>query len=199
MVIKAVLFDIGGVVLKDKLESVYCKIAKKLNVSENEFSELLRAHKEHLLKGKMSVYDASKLVKEYFKIDYDVVSVWESSYLEVMKINSEIVALVHNLKSNYVVGAISNTMDVHSAINKNRKLYDLFNPMIISCDIGLMKPEKEIFEETLKKLNLKSEECIFIDDRIEHLEIPNSMSFKTIHYTGYDSLVHELKNYGVLL
>lgn len=60
-----------------------------------------------------------------------------------------------------------------------------------------MKPEREIFELALRKLNLNAEECVLIDDRAEQLELPAQMGFKVIHFKSNGQLIADLKSLGV--
>jgi len=197
MGVKAIIFDIGGVFLTDKLESIYDKIAKDLGLNPEEFSAFMAQHKKELLKGEISATNIAELLKKDFKITADILQIWENAYLHLMNINTKVLNLVQELKNNYVVAAISNTNEFHSAINKKRGAYSYFNPMLISSDIGMMKPEKPIFQKMLEELKLQPAECIYIDDREEHLDTAKSMGFNAIHYQNHEQLVEKLAGYNI--
>lgn len=114
-----------------------------------------------------------------------------------MAINEELLSIVKSLKKHYRVGLLSNTSDLHAQINQERGLYAHFNPLLISCEIGHIKPQKEIFELALKKLALPAQECVFIDDRQEHLEIPRRMGFHVIHFQNNAQLLNALTRLGI--
>ncbi|MFC2143884.1 HAD-IA family hydrolase [Candidatus Aenigmatarchaeota archaeon] len=84
-------------------------------------------------------------------------------------------------------------------MNKDRGIFSYFEPAILSCEIGMAKPHKEIFELALQKLGLKSEECVFIDDREEHLDTPKSMGFKVIHYKDSEQLIKGFRKLGICI
>ena len=44
------------------------------------------------------------------------------------------------------------------------ELFSFFDGLVFSGEIGMVKPDTKIFEYILSKYNLKSEECLFIDD-----------------------------------
>lgn len=189
--IKAVIFDIGGVVLKDKIESVFYAIADSLAIDRFAFETLVRHYLDDLLKGNIGVVDVAKIIEKKFG-KKDVYSHWIEAYINVMKVDNSMLMLVKRLQKQYIVGAISNTMDAHSVINKNRGIYDYFNPLLLSCDLNIKKPDSDMFNILLSKTNLKSEECIFIDDRIEHLQTPRELGFNVIEYKNYEQLISEL-------
>jgi len=52
---------------------------------------------------------------------------------------------------------------------------------LISYQVKLIKPEKEIYEALLAKFNLKAEECLFLDDLEENLEAGRKLGIKGIN------------------
>lgn len=43
-------------------------------------------------------------------------------------------------------------------------LFKYFNDAIFSCNVGLLKPDKQIYELALQRLNVSPEECLFVGD-----------------------------------
>ena len=195
--IKAIIFDAGGVVFLDRIEAVDRKISEALGISYNDFADLKKPVYNGLLAGKLSVEEFAVNVQNHFRLGFDVLPAWKKTYLEVMSINTELLELVKKLKKNYKVAIISNAPKLHAELNNQRGAYSLFEPAIISCNVGFVKPDRKIFEIALQKLALKAEECIFIDDREEHLQVPKEMGFKVIHFKGNSQFVEELKKIGV--
>lgn len=195
--IKAIIFDMGGVILVNKVEKVYEKLAEMLKINYQDLKDLQQKHKEDILSGRMSSARFEELVKKEFKLNYGVIKKWREAYLAVMSVNEELLSLAKKLKKEYKIAVISNIPDLHAQINKERNIFSYFNPCLISCEIGLIKPQKEIFELSLKKLKLKANECIFIDDREEHLNIPKNMGFHIIYFKNNRKLIKDLKALGV--
>ena len=74
------------------------------------------------------------------------------------------IGLVTGLKKDYIIGCITNSIKSHTEFNKKRNLYKHFSPCIISDEVGLRKPDKEIFRLYFKEANCQPRESIFIDD-----------------------------------
>jgi putative hydrolase of the HAD superfamily len=66
---------------------------------------------------------------------------------------------------------------------------------VISADIGLIKPDSEIYDHLLDKFKLKAEETIFIDDSRENIKAALKKGLRVIHFTDAESLKEELKLY----
>ena len=62
---------------------------------------------------------------------------------------------------------------------------------------GYEATDEELIEMALKKLALKPDECVMIDDNEKNLSTPSQMGFKTILYKSNTRLIKELKALGV--
>lgn len=195
--IKAIIFDIGGVLLKGRFEEVYKKLAENLGVDSEKLGELQGKYQQEMLNGEISAEKFVNIIKDEFDLKLDVLKIWKESYLEVMSINEELLELADNLREKYRVAVITNAPKLHAQINKERGLFSHFDPALISCDIGLVKPQKEIFELVLVKLSLKVDECVFIDDREKHLSIPREMGFQIIHFRDNQQLIKDLRKLDI--
>lgn len=68
-----------------------------------------------------------------------------------------------------------------------------FDGKVVSYDVKLLKPEKEIYEEILKKYNLNPEETLFIDDTLANTEGAEKLGISTIHLINKEKLKEELE------
>ena len=65
--------------------------------------------------------------------------------------------------------------------------YDLHTYLVggvYSYQEKLIKPDPEIFKILLNKYNLKANECLFIDDKLENIESAKTLGFHVIHLTN---------------
>lgn len=196
MAIKCVILDVGGVLVSDRIEPVFDNLNKK--VGKRVFERETRLHK-NVLTGKRG---EKKWFKELSKKsglpEGKLRKMLVSEYTRKIKINKSMIKAVKRLKKyGYKTGIISNISPAIKEVNYKRKLFDIFEPVVLSCDVGCAKPHKKIFDVFLKKAKLKPHECIFIDDREEHLHYPNKIGIKIIHFKNSLQLANDLKRYGV--
>jgi len=191
--IKAIIFDIGGVISTGKIELLLEKISEKLKINKDDLLTFFKAHKPELATGKMKFAQFHKLLKQKFNLKEDILLLWKKTYLDVFSLNPELLDYADSLRERYKTGVITNTIDFHSEINRERGLFKHFDETITSSDFGAAKPSREVFDEMLKRFNLKSEECVLIEDRLEHLEIPRQMGFNIIHFKNNNQFFKEIK------
>jgi len=197
--IKAVFFDVGGVLLTRDIESFYKALSKVLGVDYECFMNLHNKYKKDLLLGKLSAREFSDKARMCFKKEMKYRNIWRITYLNATPPNIEVIKIIKKLKGKYILGIISNSMEDCDRINSERGIYDGFKPVILSSRCGVAKPSKGIFEIALKESGLKARECVFIDDRENLLETPKKMGFKTILFKDAEQLEKELKKKGVCL
>lgn len=129
----------------------------------------------------------------------DMESIWEEEYIQETRINEKLLSFIKKLKKKYKVAAISNAFDLHVGLSVNKDLYSHFSPLIFSCNVCMMKPDKDIFRLALKKLSLPANKCVFVDDRKEHFNTAKSLGLKPILFKNNKQVFKDLKKLGVVV
>lgn len=70
---------------------------------------------------------------------------------------------------------------------------DKVDGKVVSGFVQLVKPDREIYEYLLKEYDLKAEECVFIDDRLENVEAAKEIGIKGIWFMEYEQAWAELE------
>jgi putative hydrolase of the HAD superfamily len=73
------------------------------------------------------------------------------------------------------------------------ELDDLFDAVVISDQVGLRKPDPEIFRLTASKIGLPPGECLFVDDTEHNLPGARDLGMGTLFFTGADGEVAEIE------
>jgi len=72
--------------------------------------------------------------------------------------------------------------------------FDLLDDMVISGEVGHVKPEPEIYHLLLEKIGRPAQECLFIDDSLPNIQQSKKMGFEAIHFESPEQLAGELKS-----
>ena len=160
--IKAVIFDYGGVIVREKGPFKRI-IAKKLRVNFKEFKKALRfwfnKWKIAQINEKELWTNTLKDLNRHFRID-----ILEKE-IRNQKINKSVIDIVKDLKKKgKKVAILSNTgKEWFNDQKKKFGLDSLFDLIVVSFEEGIAKPEKRFYEIAIKRLGVKPEECILVD------------------------------------
>ncbi len=199
---KALLFDIGNVIIDIDYEVTVAEFQK---LSRVDFSEVVSYSKQNRIfdlfeTGRISVPDFFLEIKNFLKpetTDEEIVRAWNSILIDYPKFKIE---LLKTLKTRYRVIALSNINEIHvNAIDEAArqklnatKFADFFHHAYYSNEIGMRKPEKEIYEFVLAEQNLKPEETFFVDDKMENVEAAKACGIQAYWLTDRNKLTELL-------
>lgn len=117
----------------------------------------------------------------------DLISAWNA--MLISPIEDEIIEFLNTLKADYKLILLSNTNAFHLERIKKisgpftyAQFTKQFEAIYYSHEMGMRKPDKEIFQRVMEEHNLKPENCFYIDDKAENIEAGAHIGFKTWHF-----------------
>lgn len=186
--IKNIIFDFGGVIVDVSREQAV-ESFKKIGVSNAD--EIIGTYKQtgiflELEEGKISrndFYDALRESSGGNMTNEEIDSAWLGFFLPLQQ---ERVDFLLELRKKYNLFLLSNTNPiVMSWANSpnftpaGKPLSDYFDKLYLSYQMGVIKPEKIIFEQVIQDANIKPEESLFIDDGKSNVEAGKSCGMRT--------------------
>ena len=106
--------------------------------------------------------------------------------------------LLAKLKKKYPLYLISNTNKMHfDYIKENFKILRHFKKTFPSHEVGYRKPEPQIYKKVLKKIKLKPEETVFVDDVEKFVDGARAIGMHAIQFRNPRQLVREFRKLGV--
>ena len=199
IMIKAVIFDIGGVISTTILRRMAQDLAKKHNLDEETLAKQIHTGWTDYKTGKINAAEFWQEFLHESKISENIDELEKDSISYIKEIQG-VADIAKSLKQKYRTAVLSNT--VESWMQKFREMFDtesMFDLIISSHEIAMCKPNKNFFDYCLEKLGLNAEDCIFIDDQNNNIDAAKNFGFKTIKFENAEQLKSELKNLGVEL
>ena len=185
MTIKAIIFDLGGVLLRTADFSPRDRLAARLGMNRHALEEFVfggesgdraqrgeitvQKHWENLRgKVKCSPKDFKDLLDEFFAQD---------------ELDDELIEYVRWLHKSYKTALISNAWDdLRQVIDERWHFEDAFDAMIISAEVKLAKPDPRIFQLALDRLGVKASQAIFVDDMQCNIDGARTAGLHTIRF-----------------
>jgi len=78
--------------------------------------------------------------------------------------------------------------EVMARVRAHWPLDTRFDAVIISCEVGLSKPDPRIYQLCLDRLGLRAPETLFVDDRADNIEGAARVGLRTLHFEGSEAL-----------
>lgn len=121
------------------------------------------------------------------------VSAFQQRYYNDERINDEVLELLTILRRKYRLAILSNhPVGLHEWLS-DWQIGQLFEVIVCSGEVGLMKPDLRIYHLVLEHLQLEPEEAIFIDDTPGHVEAAQSIGIQGIVFTNAANLRQQLR------
>lgn len=198
--VKAIVFDFGGVITKKNVTVIAEFISKSLNISQPEALQTLAKLKQFEHKGGKEIDFWPKFGNSIGKkITADWLNQLKEARLQAIEEIPGMNNLVKDLqKQGYKTALLSNGKRL-AGIKKERGYYDLFHPIILSSEVGIRKPDPKVYRLILNQLNMKPEEVLFIDNKIENVKGAQSVGMDAIEFVSMKQLTQELKQRGIVI
>jgi putative hydrolase of the HAD superfamily len=103
--------------------------------------------------------------------------------------------LARKVSENYIVYIFSNTDELHFPYiwKKFPKLHFFKENLMLSYELGSVKPEKEIYQNAIERFSIIPEESIFIDDRPINITVAHEFGFDGIIHRDFETTNEKLK------
>ena len=191
--IKAIIFDVGGTYL----EGSFVNKAYKVLGINNVFS----ADKEVCFNSDFNkgVITGEECFRKFFGVPISdrqmkkVKDIWTSTWVAT----SEMLELVKNLKKYYKLAILSNSDSLSAKKFLNNGWYSYFDYLVLSHEIGILKPDERIYQIMLDKLNVDAKNCLFIDDQEEALKPARKIGMETILFKSTEQLKKEFDEMSI--
>jgi len=196
--IKSIVLDWGGVLIDNPTPGLLHYFAEYFNTTEEKFNKAHKKYEDSFHKGTLpedSYWE--KMCNDLSKNKPVENSLWKKAFKSAYQEKKAVFKLVSVLKKNgYKTGFLSNTETPSMEFFHEQK-YNMFDVLVFSCKEGFRKPEKEIYEITLHRLNTRPEETLFIDDRIENIRGAESLGIHTVLFIDSEHFREKLLSFSI--
>ena len=188
-----VFFDWSGVVADDSGDDFIDLSLRDIGATDLQIREIIKNEFSQFMLGQISENKYWDKLKNNYGLNVDDSHIGYFNNWQGIKPNIYIIELVYKLKSNgFKIGLISNIISPVRDIIKQFGYYDVFDEAILSCEVGLLKPQKDIYELALHRMDAVAQESIFIDDKPLNLDTANTMGFVTLLAKNPEQIIEEV-------
>jgi putative hydrolase of the HAD superfamily len=196
MTLEALILDYGNVLSRPQREDWFEAMAAQFGVQTNAFRDAYWRHRqpydtglpaaEYWRRVLETLGDSSRAVDEEAVIDRLVkadVASWTEYREEVWDLAQSF--RVEGGRTAFLSNGVPEAM---ARIRAEHPLERWFDVVVVSCEVGVAKPDPVIFQMCLSQLGVKPSEALFVDDRIENITGAASLGIQTFHFVGADAV-----------
>ncbi len=199
--IKAVIFDLGGVLLEWNPRNLYRRYFENPEDMEAFLSEIdFMGWNAQQDKGRPFAQGVAVLSAQ-FPHRADLIRAYHEHWPD--SVGGPImgtVEIARRLKrAGYPLYALTNwSAETFPWANDRFEFLQLFDAIIVSGEVGLIKPDPAIFELTVQKAGVLPSQCLLIDDNEENVAVAQRLGMHALLFRSAEALERELQEMRLL-
>jgi glucose-1-phosphatase len=198
--IRAVIFDIGRVLIRIDVNRATKRMASRLSLSAKELWSAIEKDPrwKDWQEGRISARDWHLHIKQRFggsATFEQFVETWNQVLDPEPILGKE---LFEKLSRKHRLALLSNTDPIHVTFMENRyEFFSYFPARVYSCAVGATKPSPIIYREALRACRVRAEEALYIDDIAAYVEAAQRLGMAGVQFRSPEQLASSFGEMGI--
>ena len=195
MTLRAVFVDFGGVLLRTEDQGPRLRLAERLGVPAGQLERLVFESRSSLQASTGEITEEAhwQSVGDALGISRQETELLTAEFFAGDRLNTDLVEFLRGLRPQCRVGLISNAWSgLRDYITRNQ-FADVFDEMVISAEVGLVKPDPRIYRLALERMNVPPEASLFLDDMPANVQAALSIGMHALQFVQPAETLAELK------
>jgi epoxide hydrolase-like predicted phosphatase len=196
MTIRALIFDIGGVLVRTEDRRPRGEYARRLGLTYQELDELVfnGGTSAQAAVGAVSAEQHWEGVLAELNLPAEELPNLQSAFWGGDRLDTELVKYIQTLRPRYRTALLSNGWShLRQWIENTWKIAEAFDEVLISAEVGAAKPDPRVYHLALERLGVSPAEALFIDDFIENVEGARAVGMHAILFRSPAQMREEME------
>ena len=196
MSLRAVIWDLGGVLVRTEDLSIRERLADRLGTTRLELENLVFSSDSgrRAQLGEIAESEHWKNVGRALDLNPAELEQFQTEFWAGDRLDNLLVEFIRRLRPDYKTGLLSNHLpDLRRALREDWKIETAFDTIVISAEVGFLKPDPHIYWLALDRLQVSPAEAVFIDDFTRNLAGAEAIGLRTIHFRNTDQVCRDVK------
>jgi epoxide hydrolase-like predicted phosphatase len=195
MSIRAVFFDLGGVIVRTEYQAPRELLAERLNMTYEDLGRLVfesdTGRKASV--GAITTDEHWAAVTRRLGRPASEAARIRAEFFAGDVVDRDLVEFIRSLKPGYKTGVISNAwLDMRNYLIEN-KFDDAFDALVLSAEVRVLKPEPKIYQIALERLEVEPDEALFVDDMPLNVYGARALGMQGFQFKSQDQTLKKLK------
>jgi len=199
--IRAVIFDFGGVLMRTESGQAREVMARQYGLTLPElYVMVFDSEESRLAQLGLASPDArwQRIGQQLGFTTHEQEMAFRRAMFADDVLDAELVRFIRGLRGRLKTALLSNaSLRLEAMLRDELHIEDCFDVIVVSAQVGLMKPDPAIFHLTLEQLGVTPQEAVFIDDNPANVDAAAAMGLHAIRFTSREALLAELQALGV--
>jgi glucose-1-phosphatase len=184
--VRAVIFDLGGVLLRTDDPQPRARLAERLGLSREELEQIVFENplSQQAERGMATPEEAWTEVARRLHVSMEEIPKIRREFFGGDRVDFGLIELIQNLRPAYTTALLSNTMivDLPGFLREELRIQDTFDIVISSAHRKMAKPDPAIFHLALELVKARPQESVFVDDAARNIAAASAIGMNTIHF-----------------
>ncbi len=194
-----IIFDFGGVLLRTEDRAPRTQLAEFLGLTYEALDEIVFGSQSARLAsvGKLSAEQHWLAVASQLNWPPEEIPALQRAFWGGDQLDEDLITLLRSLRTSngrYRTALLSNAWDdLRAGLERYWHIADAFDHIFISAELGLAKPDPEIYTRVQTHLEAPPESIIFVDDFQQNIEAARAAGWHGIHFQNSGQAQAELR------
>lgn len=198
--IRAVIFDVGGVLIRTADHSSRRHWEKELGLKEWEAEQIVFNSEMGTLaqSGSITEEELWTWIGQQLNLAPARLQAFRQDFWAGDVLDTALIEFIRSLRPDYQTAIISNaTNSLRIILAEKYPIADAFDLIVCSAEERTMKPDQRIYRLTLERLGRQPEEAVFIDDSAPNITAARELGMHAIHFNANVDVPAELAKIGI--
>jgi epoxide hydrolase-like predicted phosphatase len=194
--IEAVIYDMGGVILRSEDYLPRIQLAKSYGLTAKKLEDLVFDSETawQATVGKLSQEEHWQAVFDTLSVPVDQYQTFQNSFWEGDRLDGVLVDFLDSLRPSYKTGLLSNAWrGTRQLLFEHYACRNVFDVSVFSYEVGLAKPDWAFYEFILSRLGVQAGKAIFLDDNRQNIEAAAQMGIHAILFKNREQALKEMR------
>ncbi len=194
--ISAVIFDLGGVLLRTEDQMPRNQLAKQMGVEPGELARIVFESETaaQATVGAVTEPMVWGFVGQRFNLNQRELEAFQEAFWAGDVLDMGLVDFLRSLRPDRKTALLSNAWDgLRRLLEDKYPILDAFDRVIISAEVNLAKPDARIYQRILADLETPAGEAVFVDDMPTNVEAARSVGMHAIRFVTREQVLNDLK------
>ena len=194
MAIRAVFFDFGGVLMRTEFQAPRQHLAERFKLDYDDIDRIVFGSESARRASVGEITEEAHWLEvlKRLKRPASEIKSFSDEFFGGDIMDHNLVEYIRSLRGRIQTGLISNAWSGLREFITKEKIIDIFDTVIISAEVGVVKPEAKIYDIALEQAKVSAKEAVFVDDMKVNIEACEKVGMKGILFKDPNETMDQL-------